>query len=141
MEEWTLAILKLDCIQNDLAGQVITHLLQEKFKIIGLKMVRLTKETAGEFYAVHRGRPFYDDLISFMSESRVVAIALERENAMSELRSVIGATDPKEAEAGTIRKLYAESKSRNIIHASDSLANGQIELNFFFSSKELIENI
>jgi nucleoside-diphosphate kinase len=141
VKERTLAILKPDCIRKNLQGKVINHLLKEGFNIIGMKMVKLTKETAGEFYTVHKERPFYADLVNFMTESRVIPMALERENAVAELRKVIGATDPAEAEEGTIRKLYADSKEQNIIHASDSLENAGIELNFFFSIRELIENL
>jgi nucleoside-diphosphate kinase len=136
----TLAILKPDCVQRNLAGKVIDHLLDADFKIIGMKMVRLTRETAGQFYAVHRERPFYSDLIDFMTESEVIAIALEKDNAVAELRSTIGATDPAEAAPNTIRKLYAENKQNNIIHASDSDENAKTELAFFFSTRELIEN-
>ncbi len=137
----TLAILKPDCVQNNKIGHVLQHLLDAGFKIVGMKMVKLTKQTAGEFYAVHKERPFYAELVDFMTESRIVPIALERENAVAELRKVIGATDPAEAEEGTVRKLYAESKGRNIIHASDSNENAAIELSFFFSSRELIDNM
>ena len=137
----TLAILKPDCIQSNKIGDVIRHLLEAGFKIVGMKMVKLTKETAGEFYAVHKERPFYAELVKFMTESRIVPIALERENAVLDLRKVIGATDPAEAEEGTVRKLYAESKGRNIIHASDSDENAKTELSFFFSSRELIDNL
>ena len=137
----TLAILKPDCVQNNKIGHVLQHLLDAGFKIVGMKMVKLTKQTAGEFYAVHKERPFYAELVDFMTESRIVPIALERENAVAELRKVIGATDPAEAEEGTVRKLYAESKGRNIIHASDSDENAAIELSFFFSSRELIDNL
>ncbi len=141
MKQRTLAILKPDCVQKNLIGKVISVLLKAGFEIVGMKMVHLNKKTAGEFYAVHKGRPFYDELVEFMTESRVVALALEKENAVNDLRKVIGATDPAEAEEGTVRKLYAESKGRNIIHASDSLDNAKIELGFFFSERELIENI
>lgn len=141
MKERTLAILKPDCVQKNLVGKVISHLLKAGFSIVGMKMVKLTKQTAGEFYAVHKGRPFYDELVEFMTESRVVPLVLEKENAVSELRKVIGATDPAEAEPETIRKLHAESKGRNIIHASDSPENAKIETAFFFSQKELIENL
>ncbi|MHB2149596.1 nucleoside-diphosphate kinase [Calditrichota bacterium LG25] len=140
MKERTLAILKPDCVQKGLVGKVIDHLLNKGFDIIGMKMVHLTKQTAGEFYAVHKGRPFYDELVDFMTESPVVVMALEKENAVAGLREVIGATDPAEAAEGTVRRLYAESKGRNIIHASDSPENAKIELGFFFSNKELIEN-
>ena len=137
----TLAILKPDCVQNNKIGHVIKHLLDAGFNIVGMKMVKLNNQTAGEFYAVHKERPFYAELVDFMTESRIVPIALERENAVAELRKVIGATDPAEAEEGTVRKLYAESKGRNIIHASDSDENAQIELSFFFASRELIDNL
>lgn len=137
----TLAILKPDCVQNNKIGLVLQHLLDAGFKIVGMKMVKLSKQTAGEFYAVHKERPFYAELVNFMTESRIVPIALERENAVAELRKVIGATDPAEADEGTVRKLYAESKGRNIIHASDSDENAAIELSFFFSSRELIDNM
>ncbi len=121
-------------------GDVIAHLLKERFELTGLKMVRLNKRTAGEFYAVHKERPFFESLVSFMTERRVVAMVLEKEDAVSELRRVIGATDPAEAAEGTIRRLYADSKEQNIIHASDSPENAQKELQFFFSEQELIEN-
>ena len=141
MRERTLAILKPDCIQKNFIGKVISHLLKAGFKIVGIKMLKLSKQTAGEFYAVHKERPFYNNLVEFMTENRVVVLALETENAVDYLRKVIGATDPAEAEADTIRKLYADSKERNIIHASDSLDNAKIEVNFFFSNRELIENM
>ena len=141
MKDRTLAILKPDCVQQNLIGDVLSHLLKAGFSIVGMKMVKLTKETAGEFYAVHKGKPFYDELVDFMTESRVVPLVLEKDNAVSELRTVIGATDPAEAEEGTVRKLFAESKGRNIIHASDSPENAEIEMSFFFSQKEIIENV
>ncbi|MEJ2545082.1 MAG: nucleoside-diphosphate kinase [Calditrichaceae bacterium] len=141
MKERTLAILKPDCVQKNYIGKVISHLLKAGFDIIGMKMLKLNKETAGEFYAVHKERPFYPNLVEFMTENRVVVLALEKENAVEYLRKVIGATDPAEAEPETIRKLYADSKERNIIHASDSLENAKIELGFFFSNRELIENL
>ena len=140
MQERTLAIIKPDSMQKNLQGKIIDHLLAKEFKIIGMKMFRLTKRTAEEFYAVHKGRPFYDELVEFMTESAVVVLALQKKNAVAELRKVIGATDPAEAEEGTIRKLYAESKGRNAIHASDSVENAEVELSFFFTEKELLEN-
>ena len=141
MKERTLAILKPDCIQKNFTGKVISHLLKAGFEIVGMKMLKLNKETAGEFYALHKNRPFYHNLVEFMTENRVIVLALEKENAVDYLRKVIGATDPTEAEENTIRKLYAESKERNIIHASDSQNNAKIELGFFFSQQELIENM
>jgi nucleoside-diphosphate kinase len=136
----TLAILKPDCIRRNLAGKVIDHLLNAGFEIVAMKMVKLTKEVAGEFYAVHKERPFYNDLLDFMTETKVIPMILEKENAVPELRKTIGATDPAEAEVGTVRKLYAENKQNNIIHASDSVENANIEMAFFFSAKETIEN-
>jgi nucleoside-diphosphate kinase len=136
--ERTLAILKPDCVRKNLQGEVLAKIQKAGFKVLGLKMVRLTKETAGAFYAVHKGRPFYDELVAFMSSGRCVPIALEKANAVADFRKLIGATDPKEAEAGTIRKLYAESKGENIVHGSDSPENGRIEVGFFFAESELV---
>ena len=140
MVERTLAILKPDCVKKNLVGAVIARIEKAGFTIRGMKMVRLTKQTAGEFYAVHRGRPFYDELVNFMSSGKCVPIALEKENAVSDFRTLIGATDPKDAEPGTVRKDFASSKGENIIHGSDSVENGRIEIGFFFSGKDLIEN-
>lgn len=140
MKERTLAILKPDCVQKKLTGKVIDHLLNAGFTIVAMKMVKLTRDAAGEFYSVHKERPFYNNLLDFMTESMVVPMVLEKEQAVSELRKTIGSTDPVEAENGTIRKLYADNKQNNIIHASDSVESAGIELPFFFSSQELIEN-
>jgi nucleoside-diphosphate kinase len=140
MIERTLAILKPDCVQRGLMGPVLARIEKAGFKVLGLKMVRLTETTAGGFYAVHRGRPFYNDLVAFMSSGACVPVALERENAVAEFRKLIGATDPKDADAGTIRKEFAASKGENIVHGSDSPENGRIEIAYFFSEKELIEN-
>ncbi len=139
MTERTLAILKPDCVRKNLTGEVIAHIEKAGFKILAMKKIRLTKETAGGFYAVHKGRPFYDGLVEFMSSGPCVPIALEKENAVADYRTLIGATDPKDAAPGTIRKLYADNKGENIAHGSDSAENGRIEINFFFSQKELIE--
>ena len=141
MAERTLAILKPDCVRKNLIGQVISHIEKAGFKVVALKKTRLTKESAGGFYAVHKGRPFYDGLVEFMSSGACVPIALEKENAVADFRTLIGATDPKDAAAGTIRKLYADNKGENIVHGSDSPENGKIEINYFFSSKELIETL
>lgn len=140
MQQRTLAILKPDCVQKKKIGLVLDHLLQAGFDIVAMKMTKLTRETAGEFYSVHKERPFYNSLIDFMTESAVVPLVLEKENAVAELRKTIGATDPAEAEAGTVRKLYAENKQNNIIHASDSPENAKIEISFFFSGQDLIGN-
>lgn len=137
--ERTLAILKPDCVRKNLQGEVIARMQKAGFKIIGLKMIRLTMETAGGFYAVHRGRGFYGELVQFMSSGPCVPIALEKENAVADFRTLIGATDPKEAATGTIRRDFADSKGENIVHGSDSPENGRIEVAYFFSEKELIE--
>lgn len=140
MSNRTLTILKPDCIINNNVGKVIDHLLNAGFKITAMKMIRLTKETAGAFYEVHKERPFYTDLVDFMTETRVIPMVLEKEDAVAALRKTIGATDPAEAEEGTVRKLYAENKSRNTIHASDSNENALKEISFFFSDAEYISN-
>ena len=139
MIERTLCILKPDCVRKNLTGEVISRIEKAGFKVLGMKKVRLTKESAGGFYAVHKGRPFYDGLVEFMSSGPCVPIALEKENAVADYRALIGATDPKDAAPGTIRKLFADNKGENIVHGSDSAENGLIEINYFFSSKELIE--
>ena len=136
--ERTLAILKPDCVRKNLQGEVLARIQKAGFRVLGLKMIRLTAETAGAFYAVHKGRPFYDELVQFMSSGRCVPIALEKSNAVADFRKLIGATDPKEAEAGTIRKLFADNKGENIVHGSDSAENGRIEVGFFFSESELV---
>jgi nucleoside-diphosphate kinase len=139
MIERTLAILKPDCVRKKLVGEVIARIEKAGFKILAMKKTRLTKASAGGFYAVHKGKPFYDGLVEFMSSGPCVPIALEKENAVTDFRTLIGATDPKDAAPGTIRKLFADNKGENIVHGSDSVENGRIEIGFFFSSKELIE--
>lgn len=136
--EQTLAILKPDCVRKGLQGEVLARIQKAGFKVLGMKQIRLTKESAGAFYAVHRGRPFYDGLVEFMTSGPCVPIALEKENAIEDFRVLIGATDPKEAAKGTIRKLFADNKGENIVHGSDSPENGRIEVAFFFSTGELI---
>ena len=137
MAELTLGIVKPDAIETGKAGLIIAHLQREAFVLRAARLVRLTESQAGEFYAVHRGRPFYEDLVQFMTSGPCLPMALERADAVSHLRTVIGATDPKDAAAGTVRKLYAESKGRNAIHASDSLENAVREVGFFFAAGEL----
>jgi nucleoside-diphosphate kinase len=141
MVERTLAILKPDCVKRNLMGEVLARIEKAGFTILGTKMVRLTGETAGGFYAVHRGRPFYNELVKFMSSGKCLPVALEKENAVADFRKLIGATDPKEAEPGTIRRDFASSKGENIVHGSDSPENGRLEITYFFSEKELIENL
>ena len=138
--ERTLAILKPDCVRKQLVGEVIKRIQEAGFTILGMKMTRLTKDTAGGFYAVHKERPFFDELTDFMSSGACVPIALEKENAIEDFRSLIGATDPNEAEEGTIRSDFAGSIGENIVHGSDSVENGQIEINYFFTQSELVAN-
>ena len=141
MIERTLAILKPDCVRKNLTGEVIARIEKAGFRVVAMKKVRLTHLTAGGFYAVHRGKPFYDGLVEFMSSGPCVPIALEKENAVADFRALIGATDPKDAAPGTIRKLFADSKGENIVHGSDSPENGRVEIGYFFTGRELIETI
>ncbi len=141
MVQRTLAILKPDCVRKNLIGKVIKRIEAEGFKIIGLKLVKLETKTAGEFYAVHKQRPFFYDLVSFMSSGPCVPMVLEKENAIEDFRKVIGATDPAKADEGTIRKMYADSKEQNIVHGSDAPETAEHEIKYFFSSKELVENL
>ncbi|HSF40576.1 MAG TPA: nucleoside-diphosphate kinase [Thermoanaerobaculia bacterium] len=136
--EMTLAILKPDTVEAGNAGKVLAHLEKEGFKIRAIKQVRLTQAQAQAFYEVHKERPFYGSLVEFMTSGPVVPVALERENAVPQLRQVMGATDVAKAEEGTVRKLYGTSIERNAIHGSDSPENAAIELSFFFSRAELL---
>lgn len=140
MSNRTLAILKPDCVEKNLIGKVINHIQEAGFKIIGLKMTRLTKESAAGFYEIHKERPFFGELIDYMTSGPCVPIALQKENAVEDFRKLIGATNPEKAEEGTIRKLYAENIQRNIIHGSDSDENALKEISHFFTRKELLEN-
>jgi len=134
----TLAILKPDTVAAGNAGKVLAHLEQEGFTIRGLKVLRLTETQAKAFYEVHKERPFYGSLVEFMTSGPVIPVALEREDAVTHLRKVMGATDVSKAEEGTIRKLYGTSIERNAIHGSDSPENAVIEQAFFFSRAELL---
>jgi nucleoside-diphosphate kinase len=136
--ERTLAILKPDCVRKNLQGEVLARIQKAGFKVLGFKQIRLTTEAAGAFYAVHKGRPFYSGLVEFMTSGPCVPIALEKENAVADYRTLIGATDPKEAAEGTVRKLFADNKGENIVHGSDSPENGKMEVAFFFSESELV---
>jgi nucleoside-diphosphate kinase len=133
----TLAIIKPDAIETGKAGAILAHLQKAGFTPRSARLVRLTRPEAAAFYEVHRGRPFYNDLVEFMTSGPCLPMALERDNAVAQLRTVIGATDPAEAAPGTVRKLYAESKGRNAIHASDSDENARREVAFFFTEGEL----
>jgi len=136
----TLAILKPDCMKRNLAGKVLNQILENGFRLVGIKMVRLTPASAGSFYEVHREKPFYQELVKFMCSNRCIVLVLEKENAVNDFRTLIGATNPAQAADGTIRKQFASSTQENIVHGSDSPANAAIEIAFFFSQKELIEN-
>jgi nucleoside-diphosphate kinase len=128
----TLAIIKPDAFGGGKAGKIIALLEEKGFKVRGAKVEDLSQDRAGQFYAVHRERPFYGELVQFMTSGPVMPLVLEKDNAVASLREAIGATDPAEAAEGTVRKLYAESKGRNAIHASDSDENAATEIAFFF---------
>ena len=134
----TLTIVKPDAFNAGKAGLIIAHLEKAGFKIIAARVMRLTETQAQGFYAVHRERPFFAPLVKFMTSGKCMPMVLERADAVGTLRKTIGATDPAEAEAGTVRKLYAESKERNAIHASDSDENAERESRFFFPEAELV---
>ena len=136
MSNRTFTMIKPDAMKKKVQGEIIDRIIKAGFRIVGLKMTRLSKGKAGEFYAIHKERTFYDELVAFMSSGPVVAAILEKENAVVNFRQFIGATDPAKAEAGTIRKLYASSVGENAIHGSDSDENAQVESNFFFSALE-----
>ena len=134
----TLAIIKPDAVAAGKAGKVLVHLEAAGFSVRAVRMVRLAPHEAEAFYAVHRERPFFRSLVTFMTSGPCIPMLLERDDAVAHLREVIGATDPAEARSGTIRKLYAESKERNAIHASDSGENAAREVAFFFPEVELV---
>jgi nucleoside-diphosphate kinase len=134
----TLTIIKPDAVGSGKAGKVLAHLESAGFTVKALRMTRLTEAQAREFYAVHKERPFYGDLVKFMTSGPCIPMVLEADGAVGKLREVIGATDPVEAAEGTVRKLYAEDKERNAIHASDSDENAVIETGFFFSSQDIL---
>ena len=134
----TLTIIKPDAFGAAKAGKIIALLEEKGFRVKAARVMHLTRQQAGEFYAVHRERPFYAELVQFMTSGPCMPMVLEKANAVLALRDAIGATDPAEAAAGTVRKLYAESKGRNAIHASDSDENAQREARFFFAETALI---
>ncbi len=134
----TFAIIKPDAVKAGNTGAILSMIEQAGFKIRGMKMIRLTKQQAEAFYEVHRERPFYAGLVTFMTEGPVVALVLERENAIKHWRDTMGATNPANAAPGTIRKLYAESIERNAVHGSDAPETAAVEIPFFFSMAELL---
>ena len=139
MKTQTLGIIKPDAVASGRAGLILAHLEKAGFVVRAARLLRMTRAQAERFYEVHRGRPFYPELVEFMSSGPCIPLALERSgsDAVAFMRLTIGATDPAEADPGTIRKLYAESKGRNAIHASDSDENARREIGFFFSESEL----
>ncbi len=135
---YTFSIIKPDAFNTGKAGKILAHLESQGFVLKAARVMHLSKKQAEEFYAVHRGRPFYGELVDFMSSAPCMPFILEKANAVSALRDAIGATDPAEAAAGTVRKLYAESKGKNAIHASDSDENAVRESRFFFAESEVV---
>lgn len=138
MSNVTYGMIKPDAVQKNYTGKIIDKILDAGFRIRGMKLLQLTKSQAEQFYYVHRERPFYGELVDYITSGPVVALALEKENAVADYRALLGATDPNDAAEGTIRKLYGESKAVNAIHGSDSDENAIIEINFMFSNLELI---
>ncbi|MGE5519215.1 MAG: nucleoside-diphosphate kinase [Candidatus Dadabacteria bacterium] len=136
MTNRTFTMIKPDAMKNGHAGAILDKIIKAGFQIVALKQTKLTAEKAGEFYAIHKSRPFYGELVEFMSSGVIIAAILEKENAVNEFRILIGATDPSKADEGTIRKLYATSIGENAVHGSDSDENAQIEGDFFFSGLE-----
>jgi nucleoside-diphosphate kinase len=138
MKERSLAILKPDCLEKKVQGKVIQHILDAGFEIKGMRLMKLTKESAQKFYAVHKDRPFYGDLVTYMTSGPVIPICMEKGNAVMDFRKLIGATNPQNAEEGTIRKMYADSIERNIVHGSDSPENARNEIEHFFNDSDLV---
>lgn len=136
MSNRTFTMIKPDAMKSGHAGAIIDRIIKEGFRVVALKMTKLSPETAGKFYEVHSHRPFFGELVEFMSSGPIIAAILEKENAVASFRQLIGATDPSKADEGTIRKLYAASVGENAVHGSDSDENAQIEGNFFFSGLE-----
>ncbi len=136
MSNRTFTMIKPDAMKKNVQGEIIDRIIKAGFRIVALKMTQLSNEKAGEFYAVHKARPFYGELVEFMSSGPIIAAILEKGNAVASFRQFIGATDPSKADEGTIRKLYASSVGENAIHGSDSDENAAIEGNFFFSGLE-----
>ncbi|GEO05320.1 nucleoside diphosphate kinase [Adhaeribacter aerolatus] len=135
-ENKTFTMIKPDAVQDNHIGGIIQMMEEGGFRVVALKKTRLTPERAGKFYEVHKERPFYNDLVRYMSSGPIVAMILEKENAVADFRKLIGATNPAQAEEGTIRKKYAKSVEANAVHGSDSDENAQIEGDFFFGEDE-----
>ena len=136
--EKTLSIIKPDAVAKNVIGKIIDRFESNGLRIAAMKKIKLTKEDAGKFYEVHKERPFYNDLCEYMSSGPVVVMVLEGENAVAKNRELMGATNPKEAEVGTIRRDFADSIDANAVHGSDSLENAKIEIGFFFAEREIV---
>ena len=137
MKNRTFTMIKPDAVESGYIGPILNKISLSGFKIVGLKLIQFSKNKAEEFYSIHSNKPFFIDLISFITRGPVVVAALEKNNAVDDFRKLIGSTDPDEADEGTIRNLYATSKVENAIHGSDSQENANIEINFHFSQNEL----
>ena len=136
MSNRTFTMIKPDAMKKGNAGAILDKILQGGFKVVALKMAKLSTEKAGEFYAIHKERPFYGELVTFMSSGPIIAAILEKNDAVAGFRKLIGATDPAKADEGTIRKLFAASVGENAVHGSDSDENAKIEGDFFFNGLE-----
>ena len=133
----TFTMIKPDAVEKGYIGAILEKITEAGFRIVALKMTQMSSTDAGNFYAVHKERPFFNDLVSFMTRGAIVAAVLEKDNAVEDFRALIGATDPKDAAEGTLRKLFADSKAENAVHGSDSDENAAIESRFHFSGREL----
>jgi nucleoside-diphosphate kinase len=140
MNNQTFSMIKPDAVRNGYMGKILDRIIEADFKILGAKLIRMTKAQAEGFYAIHRERPFFQELTTFMSSGKTMVLALEKENAVSAWRDTIGATNPAEAADGTIRKDFATSLGENAVHGADSDENAAIEIGFFFTDSELISN-
>ena len=140
MNNQTFAIIKPDAVRNGYSGKIIDRIINSDFKILGLKLIRMTKSQAEGFYEIHKDKPFFSELTEFMSSGKCVVIALKKEDAVNKWRELIGATDPAAADEGTIRKDYASSLGENAVHGADSNENAVREIGFFFSDTEIIAN-
>ena len=140
MNNLTFAIIKPDAVKNDYTGKIYNHILKENFEILSAKLIKMSKKQAEGFYAIHKDKPFFEELTLFMSSGKCMVLALKKDNAVSEWRNTIGATNPAEAQDGTIRKVYASSLGENAVHGSDSDKNAKKEISFFFSNIEIIQN-
>lgn len=138
MSNTTFTMIKPDAFADGFSGKILDQIIQAGFSIKAMKLLRISKEEAGKFYAVHQSRPFYDDLCNYMSSGPIIAAVLEKDNAVADFRKLIGATNPADAEEGTIRKQFAKSIEANAVHGSDSDENARIEASFYFSELERV---